>query len=44
MCCVGNQFVIPLSSVEYNSMSGEKGVQLPEDNNPVLMFATFKKF
>ncbi len=44
MCCVGNQFVIPLSPVEYNSMSGEKAVQLPEENNPVLMFATFKKF
>ena len=44
MCCVGNQFIIPLTPSEYNSMIGEDVVQLPEDNNPVLMFATFKKF
>ena len=44
MCCIGNQFVIPLTPFEYNSMIGEDAVQLPDDNNPVLMFATFKKF
>ena len=44
MCCVGNKFVIPLTPLEYNSMVTENTVQLPEDNNPVLMFATFKNF
>lgn len=44
MCCIGNKFVIPLTPLEYNSMIGENSTQLPEDNNPVLMLATFKKF
>lgn len=44
MCCIENRFVIPLTPSEYNSMVSEKVAQMPEDNNPVLMFVTFKKF
>lgn len=44
MCCIGNKFVIPLTPFEYNSMIGDEAIQLPEDNNPILMFVTFKKF
>lgn len=44
MCCVGNKFVISLTPLEYNALIDEKVAQLPEDNNPVLMFATFRKF
>lgn len=44
MCCIGNNFVIPLTPLEYNSIAVEKTVQIPEDNNPVLMVGTFKKF
>jgi len=25
-------------------MIGDEAIQLPEDNNPILMFVTFKKF
>lgn len=44
MCSIGNEFVIPVSPLEYNSMVGENAVQLAEDSNPVLMLGAFKTF
>lgn len=44
MCSIDDKFVIPLTPYEYNSMVGEHTIPLPEDNNPVLMLVTFKKF
>lgn len=44
MCCIGNKFIIPLTPFEYNSMVGQLTEELPEENNPVLMFVDFKSF
>lgn len=44
MCTIGNHFVIPLTPDEYNKQLLSDSLHVKDEDNPVLMVASFKQF